>query len=413
MSTETTCTCPSGDGSLRWPCPAHQPSLITSAGAATAVQPLLASDLVFGHPRELFRVTPAGDIVVSEGVSTTDAVRGFWDAVAQARPRPDAAVLNQPSGNSRQLQQPGAAAGLNEPFGDSEQLARPDAASGGDAHDIEDPCDVITHAAQKLAAAGQPRLADRLVRACDAVEQLQASARDARQPVGVEPAAFVPVHPTFGPMWSDTFPAGHCNDGRSRASERRPLYFAPPAQADRMAIKMLVAAGFVSEDKANESLRIAHGFGGDLGQPAPASVPAPDLSRTIAQLNRMRIVLRNARAYVENFTCKSALPPVQQKMIGQIDEVLGALALAWPTAVPVDGLRDAERIDAIAREYWRLDPIEIPTGAGDADVGWRVSQFVMPNRIQFVAEVFVDDPRQAIDAAMRATHPQPAAGDAA
>ncbi|NJB80343.1 hypothetical protein [Xanthomonas arboricola] len=80
-----------------------------------------------------------------------------------------------------------------------------------------------------------------------------------------------------------------------------------------------------------------------------------------------------------------------------------------PAAVPVDGLRDAERIDAIAREYWRLDPIEIPTGAGDADVGWRVSQFVMPNRIQFVAEVFVDDPRQAIDAAMRATHPQPAA----
>ncbi|MGV7193763.1 hypothetical protein [Xanthomonas axonopodis] len=39
MSTEIKCTCPSGDGSLRWPCPAHQPSLMTSAGAATAVQP--------------------------------------------------------------------------------------------------------------------------------------------------------------------------------------------------------------------------------------------------------------------------------------------------------------------------------------------------------------------------------------
>ncbi|MEA9551697.1 hypothetical protein VC253_07650 [Xanthomonas campestris] len=47
---------------------------------------------------------------------------------------------------------------------------------------------------------------------------------------------------------------------------------------DRIAIKMLVAAGFVSEDKANESLRIAHGFGGDLGQPAPAAVPV-DLSK--------------------------------------------------------------------------------------------------------------------------------------
>ncbi|MBV6687306.1 hypothetical protein KV692_05290 [Xanthomonas euvesicatoria pv. physalidis] len=110
MSTETTCTCPSGDGSLRWSCPAHQPSLRTSASAATAVQPVLASDLVFGYPRELFRVTPAGDVVVSEGVSTTDAARAFWEAVAQTRPRPHAAVLSQPSGNFGQLQQPSAAA---------------------------------------------------------------------------------------------------------------------------------------------------------------------------------------------------------------------------------------------------------------------------------------------------------------
>ncbi|MCC4618321.1 hypothetical protein LL972_20395 [Xanthomonas campestris pv. asclepiadis] len=48
---------------------------------------------------------------------------------------------------------------------------------------------------------------------------------------------------------------------------------ATPAGHDRMAIKLLVAAGFVAEEKANESLRIAHGFGGDLGQPAPAAVP--------------------------------------------------------------------------------------------------------------------------------------------
>jgi len=30
--------------------------------------------------------------------------------------------------------------------------------------------------------------------------------------------------------------------------------------ADRMAIKLLVAAGFISEEKANEALSIAHGF---------------------------------------------------------------------------------------------------------------------------------------------------------
>ncbi|OOX08718.1 hypothetical protein Xcaj_18655 [Xanthomonas axonopodis pv. cajani] len=74
------------------------------------MQPVLASDLVFGYPRELFRVTPAGDVVVSEGVSTTDAARAFWEAVAQTRPRPHAAVLSQPSGNFGQLQQPSAAA---------------------------------------------------------------------------------------------------------------------------------------------------------------------------------------------------------------------------------------------------------------------------------------------------------------
>src|SRR5690606_30432619 len=40
---------------------------------------------------------------------------------------------------------------------------------------------------------------------------------------------------------------------------------------DRMAIKLLVAAGFVTEDKANEALRIAHGF--DKGPLAPPSAP--------------------------------------------------------------------------------------------------------------------------------------------
>ena len=44
----------------------------------------------------------------------------------------------------------------------------------------------------------------------------------------------------------------------------------PPAEAqpDRMAIKLLVAAGFVTEAKANEALNIAHGF--DKGPLEPA-----------------------------------------------------------------------------------------------------------------------------------------------
>ncbi len=39
---------------------------------------------------------------------------------------------------------------------------------------------------------------------------------------------------------------------------------------------MLVAAGFVSEDKANEVLRIAHGFGSELGQAALTAVPVDE-----------------------------------------------------------------------------------------------------------------------------------------
>ncbi|OOW71479.1 hypothetical protein Xmlh_08375 [Xanthomonas axonopodis pv. melhusii] len=183
--------------------------------------------------------------------------------------------MNEHSGNSGQLQQRSAAAGLNESFGDSEQLARPDAGSGGDALDVPFAWTWMSQAGERHVTTYERHARD--VAGADGcvVHAITPQMLTARQPVGMEPVAFVPVHPNFGPMWSDTFPAGHCNDGRSRASERRPLYFAPPAQADRMAIKMLVAAGFVSEDKANESLRIAHGFGGDLGQSAPAAAGVP------------------------------------------------------------------------------------------------------------------------------------------
>ncbi|WP_435014650.1 hypothetical protein [Xanthomonas arboricola] len=138
MSTEIKCSFPSGDGSLRWLCTARRPELTTNALAGIAVRPVLASDLVFGHPRELFRVTHAGDVVVSEGVSTNDAARAFWEAVEQMRPG-SASRLNEPFGNSEQLAQPDAAGGLNEQSGNSGQL-QADAASGGDAPiDVTDP----------------------------------------------------------------------------------------------------------------------------------------------------------------------------------------------------------------------------------------------------------------------------------
>ncbi len=57
---------------------------------------------------------------------------------------------------------------------------------------------------------------------------------------------------------------------------REALASAPPSAPDRMAIQMLVAAGFVTDAKANEALQIAHGFiSGPLEPPsAPVGVEA-------------------------------------------------------------------------------------------------------------------------------------------
>lgn len=271
MSTETTCTCPSGDGSLRWSCPAHQPSLRTSASAATAVQPVLASDLVFGYPRELFRVTPAGDVVVSEGVSTTDAARAFWEAVAQTRPRPHAAVLSQPSGNFGQLQQPSAAA-----------LAAAQPAQGG----------TVTG-----------------WRMIDGMTVFDVASHSGI----VEPQQFV--------RYDDYLAA------------RQPV-----ASADRMAIKMLVAAGFVSEDKANESLRIAHGFDGDLGQPAPAAVPMDARYSLDADPAGIRSRVADCITGTMMVGAQNHTPTPAGHWLEPFWKMAQAdAALSHPAAVPVDG----------------------------------------------------------------------------
>ncbi|NJC38182.1 hypothetical protein GGR60_002736 [Xanthomonas arboricola] len=78
------------------------------------------------------------------------------------------------------------------------------------------------------------------------------------------------------------------------------VYTVPPAPSDpvgpdRMAIKLLVAAGFVTEEKANESLRIAHGFGGDLGQPAPAAVPVDVRTLLAAEFDKDEVTAAAAR----------------------------------------------------------------------------------------------------------------------
>jgi hypothetical protein len=66
-------------------------------------------------------------------------------------------------------------------------------------------------------------------------------------------------------------------------------------------------------------------------------------------------------------------------------------------------LTDAYLLDALRSNYWKLEPFEMPTGQGDADVGWRVTDYheSVP-RERTVAEVFHDDPRAALAAAVDA-----------
>lgn len=60
---------------------------------------------------------------------------------------------------------------------------------------------------------------------------------------------------------------------------------------------------------------------------------------------------------------------------------------------------DSELLNFIGGEYLTLEPFEMPTGAGDADVGWRTIQHHR-NSKRIASEVYEDDPREAIRQAM-------------
>ena len=67
---------------------------------------------------------------------------------------------------------------------------------------------------------------------------------------------------------------------------------------------------------------------------------------------------------------------------------------------PPAASEDAARLNEIAAQSWKLEPFDMPTGAGDADIGWRVIEYIGPGQAErIVAEVYRDDPRAAIDAA--------------
>ena len=68
----------------------------------------------------------------------------------------------------------------------------------------------------------------------------------------------------------------------------------------------------------------------------------------------------------------------------------------------VERLReDAELLNALRENSWDLRSFDMPTGGGDADIGWRVvGHWMAEPRERVVAEVYIDDPRVAIRTAL-------------
>lgn len=101
---------------------------------------------------------------------------------------------------------------------------------------------------------------------------------------------------------------------------------------------------------------------------------------------------------------------------GQADIVDGGVVLEWEDdlrnalAQQPAAVDDAALLDAMAREYWKLDPFDMPTpGGDDADVGWRVIEYHGDEpREREVAVHYADDPRAALRAALAA---QPGGSD--
>ena len=68
---------------------------------------------------------------------------------------------------------------------------------------------------------------------------------------------------------------------------------------------------------------------------------------------------------------------------------------------PKPMMDDTQRLDALAKNYWDLRCFSM----SDDDVGWQVVEHHMAKpQERVVAEVFRDDPRQAINAAVEAAH---------
>lgn len=134
----------------------------------------------------------------------------------------------------------------------------------------------------------------------------------------------------FG-AWAEQSKAEHdWWSGKFDAPEQRVLYIRPQpvAVADRQAIRMLVAAGYVSEDKANEALQIAHGFTKGELSAAPAAVAGVPVILA-ANHKGMRVdysgLLKQARGAME----RGSKEPALAEMLRQMTEHLTELGSRW------------------------------------------------------------------------------------
>jgi hypothetical protein len=81
---------------------------------------------------------------------------------------------------------------------------------------------------------------------------------------------------------------------------------------------------------------------------------------------------------------------------------LRTLATPARADAPIGELTDTQLIDMLRQESMDLRCFDMPTGAGDADIGWKVIDFYMDQpKEREVAVVYHDDPREALRQAYR------------
>lgn len=92
-----------------------------------------------------------------------------------------------------------------------------------------------------------------------------------------------------------------------------------------------------------------------------------------------------------------------------IEELRAALLYTSPVPALTDEAVERAQdslLDALRENSWDLKCFSIPTGQGDADIGWHVVEHHMAKpHERVVAEVYVDDPAVAIRAALLAAFP--------